>query len=284
MNELTSLSDDLNVITAEINSYKTIAGQSIFEIGRRLKHVKENDLAHGEWGKWCESIGISRSQATKFITVYQEIGGNDSTWNHLGTQALYLIATIPEEDREKTHTIPSTGEQKTVDEMTVRELREIKKALKQAEEDKKRLATLLTEERNKPQQVIEKEVVKEVIPDHIQQEIDDSKRKLSWAKREIERLTAEQQTHKLQNDDFDEAEAERINKKLRFEAEKNVLEMKIHVDSFLKNVSINAFRKGAIAAADDVTRKKLKDSVESLKVFIDEMDLALSGRIEIGRN
>ena len=49
LNEI-KLSDDLTTIETEIKSYQNIAGQSIFEIGRRLKHVKENDLVHGELG------------------------------------------------------------------------------------------------------------------------------------------------------------------------------------------------------------------------------------------
>lgn len=44
---------------------KNIAGQSIWEIGRRLNHVKENDLAHGEFINWLKKIEISHSQAKK---------------------------------------------------------------------------------------------------------------------------------------------------------------------------------------------------------------------------
>lgn len=72
MNEI-SLSTDLNQIELEINHHKNIAGQSIWEIGRRLNHVKENDLAHGEFIKWVESIKIGRREAYKFMKVAEEI-------------------------------------------------------------------------------------------------------------------------------------------------------------------------------------------------------------------
>lgn len=123
MNEL-QLSNDLTTIETEIKSYQNIAGQSIFEIGRRLKHVKENDLAHGEFGKWLEKINMSSGQARKFIKVSQEFS-NRSPENDLGVTVLYEIATLPKEEREKEH-ITLSGEVKTPDEMTRKELRELK--------------------------------------------------------------------------------------------------------------------------------------------------------------
>src|SRR5690625_7902464 len=90
------LSKDINVITAEINAYQRVAGEAIFEIGRRLKHVKENDLAHGEWSKWLESIRMDRAAAHKLIFVYEEMGGeNVETFQRLGMTALYQIAPLP---------------------------------------------------------------------------------------------------------------------------------------------------------------------------------------------
>src|SRR5690625_719899 len=135
MNEL-ELSNDLNVITAEINSYKQVAGQAIFEIGKRLKHVKENDLVHGEIGGWLESIEMSHTHANRFMKVYEELP--DSKITHvgkIGLRALYEIATLPQEEREKEHTL-SSGETKTPDEMTVRELQEVKRKNKHLEQAK----------------------------------------------------------------------------------------------------------------------------------------------------
>lgn len=136
MNEL-QLSNDLITIETEIKSYQNIAGQSIFEIGRRLKHVKENDLVHGEWSKWLKSVNFNDSQARKFIKVSDEFQKRSMS-NTLGVEALYQIATLPEPERTKEHTT-SNGETKTPDEMTVRELRELKKQLKQRDEQNAKL-------------------------------------------------------------------------------------------------------------------------------------------------
>ncbi|MCT3267886.1 hypothetical protein [Lactiplantibacillus plantarum] len=124
------LSTDLTQITTEIKSYQSIAGQSIFEIGRRLKWVKGHDLAHGEFGKWLGTVGIDSSSASHFIKIVDELDETKlGTYPNLGAKALYIIATLPEEEREKLHRLES-GEEKTPDEMTVRELRELKKQLK----------------------------------------------------------------------------------------------------------------------------------------------------------
>jgi len=138
LNEL-QLSNDLTTIETEIKSYQNIAGQSIFEIGRRLKHVKENDLAHGEFVKWLERVNITRDYSSKYMRVYEEFNNsNVVSTRHLGVTALNELAQIPEIERTKEHTT-SKGEVKTPDKMTVRELRELKKQLKQRDEQNAQL-------------------------------------------------------------------------------------------------------------------------------------------------
>lgn len=156
MNEIT-LSNNLSQIELEISHHKQIAGQSIWEIGRRLNHVKEHNLAHGEFGKWLDNIKISHSEARKMMTIAQQLS-NRSTLNDLGTSALYLIATLPEEEKQEQIQRIEDG-----DTPTVRELQEVKKKLKLSQQANE----LLKGENDalKASKVEVREIIKEVIPD-----------------------------------------------------------------------------------------------------------------------
>ena len=122
MNEIT-LSNNLSQIELEISHHKQIAGQSIWEIGRRLNHVKENDLTHGKFTNWVENQGIHIREAQRMMKVASELP-NTTTLSHLGTTALHLIATLPEEEREEQIQRIEDG-----DTPTVRELQEVKRNL-----------------------------------------------------------------------------------------------------------------------------------------------------------
>lgn len=166
MNEI-QLSKDINILTAEINSYKQIAGQSIWEIGRRLNYVKENDLVHGEFVSWLSKVGMDRYEATRFMKVAKELPNVD-TFAHLGNKALYLIATLPEEERTQPHET-AKGETKTPDEMTVRELQELKKQLKAKDKQIDNLTDVINDMSVQQPRVVEKEVVIEKAPDDYEQ-------------------------------------------------------------------------------------------------------------------
>lgn len=161
MNEL-SLSSDLKQIELEINHHKNIAGQSIWEIGRRLNHVKENDLIHGEFTSWYEKIGLERHFVQRSMKVAKEL--KSPTLGNLSDTALYLVATLPEEERTKEH-VTEKGETKKPDEMTVRELQELKKQLKAKDEQIEIQAKMIEDLNEQEPQIIEKEITIERIPE-----------------------------------------------------------------------------------------------------------------------
>lgn len=156
MNEIT-LSNNLSQIELEISHHKQIAGQSIWEIGRRLNHVKENNLAHGQFLEWLAKMNIERTEAHRMMKVAEELP-NVATLQHLGTTALHLIATLPEEEKEEQIQRIEDG-----DTPTVRELQEVKKKLNLSKLANKRLQA--ENERIKSSKVEVKETIKEVIPD-----------------------------------------------------------------------------------------------------------------------
>lgn len=288
MNEL---STDLNVITAEINSFKQIAGQSIWEIGRRLNYVKEHDLVHGQFIEWVNSIGFDRTEAYRFMKVANELPNVD-TWQHLGSRALFLIATLPEEERDKQHTT-SKGETKTVDEMTVRELQELKKQLKEKDKQIKNLSNVasdldeqLSQERMKKQQTKEKIVEKivEKIPDDYEQlkssdndktiKINDLTRENDLLKQKIKRRNdielAEEKQALLQ-----EKQLERIQR----EADIDVYKLIININKFVEAQANYQNDNQIISTATKDAKDKLLKAIERTEKMFNQMKKEIGGEV-----
>lgn len=147
-----ALSNNLEILTDEILSFGQHINKSYWEIGRRLNYIKENDLVHGQFLNYLEKIKIQRDEAYKLMQIATL--PNVATLQHLPKTSLFLIATLPEEEKQVQLEKVEQGESPTV-----RELQEVKRKLKESEERNKRLA-----EQALQKEVIEKEVVVEKVP------------------------------------------------------------------------------------------------------------------------
>lgn len=199
MQEIT-LSDNLAQIELEINHHKQIAGQSIWEIGRRLNHVKENDLAHGQFGEWLNKVDISHREANRMMKIVKELP-NSTTWSNLGNRALYLIATLPEEEKQEQIEKIEQGESPTV-----RELQEVKRRLKLKDQAFEAVKGEL--ERVKQTKTTEKVIEKEVIPQDYQATQDLNKQLLGKNKDLSDELDSVKRSLRLKEASYEMLEKE----------------------------------------------------------------------------
>lgn len=195
-----ALSNNLSQIELEINHHKQIAGQSIWEIGRRLNHVKENDLAHGQFMEWLKKIEFSQTVANQFMKVAKELP-NSVTSQNLGINALYLIATLPEEEKQEQIEKIEQGESPTV-----RELQEVKRRLKLKDQALEEVKGEL--ERVKQTKTTEKVIEKEVIPQDYQATQDLNKQLLDKNKGLADELDSVKRSLRLKEVSYEMLEKE----------------------------------------------------------------------------
>ena len=298
-----ALSNDLTQLTTEIKTYQSIGGQAIFEIGKRLKKVKEEDLAHGQYLNWLESINMDRTFAKRAIKVSEEYS-NGATLPNLGATALYLIATMPEEERDQPQQLDS-GEVKKPDEMTVRELREVKRKLKMVQEENADKDAQIERLNNRPEpepRVVEKTVTKEVTPSdydelkreasitsdlrqrnsQTQQEMDDIKSQLEKAKADAEfyqkELSAAERIKKNNQklDDW-ERDKQRELSVLKVQTAISIYSLIHDIQDFLKKENIVRDVSQA-KDLDDESKRDLQEANEGLQRFVDKVNQILDGR------
>lgn len=243
MNEI-ALSDNLAQIELEINHHKQIAGQSIWEIGRRLNHVKRHDLTHGQFMEWVESIGINYKEAQRMMKISSELPELDNVVQ-FGSSILYLIATLPDEEKQTQLDRIENG-----DNPTVRELQEVKRQLKLSQADNERLKVqnenLAEQALSQTERVVEKEVVREVVPDDYQffkSNYEASERNNEFYKqqnselreemKELERIIKEQQQNKASREELSELEERKQAISFELDSLEKIVALNEAVESFL---------------------------------------------------
>lgn len=279
MNEI-ALSKDIRQIELEIDHHKRVAGQSIWEIGRRISHVKNNDLTHGNFGKWLDKINMSPGQARKYMNIANNL--KRSTSNDLGVEALYLISTLPEQEKQQEIEKVERGEQSTV-----RELRELKKQLKQKDEQISALEQAV--EAVEPQ-VIEREVVKKEVPadyerikrenERFNQQLNQAQGRMNHLKQEIEQLKSEREEVDEKSRKYDELN-EAIQKmqgqldegQQKIAAQKEVYELVEKTKELIKEVSPLTYLIDAENIIEnDYARKPLVDIANKLHDIADNIE------------
>lgn len=130
----------IEVITAEIWLYKQQAGAAILEIGRRLNEAKAQ-LSHGEWLPWLEEkVEFSEVTAQRFMRIAREYE-NPSLVTDLGASKALQLLALPASERDEfiaeKHEV--SGQEKTVLEMSKRELAQ---AIKERDEARKKASEL----------------------------------------------------------------------------------------------------------------------------------------------
>lgn len=243
MNEI-ALSDNLAQIEYEIKFHAKQAGQSVWEIGRRLNHVKEHDLAHGKFLDWLGNIGISRSYANRFMKIAKELPNVESSL-HIGVNTLYQIALLPDEEQTKMIERINNNDIPTNNEVT-----ELKRQLKLSQADNERLKVqnekLADQVISKTEKVVEKEVIKEVVPEDYQffkSNYEASERNNEFYKRqnselreemkELERIIKEQQKNKASREELSDLEERKRAISFELDSLEKIVALNEAVESFL---------------------------------------------------
>lgn len=133
---------DIEVITREIKTAVRAAGENILTVGRGLIEVKEQ-LSHGDWLLWLErEVNFSEATAQNYMKLARRFS-NPETFRDLGYSKALVLLSLPEYAMAEYIEVPHmvNGEEKTVADMSVRELKaalikERDAALKAAEEAK----------------------------------------------------------------------------------------------------------------------------------------------------
>lgn len=262
------------------------AEHNLYKFFLEIKDMRDErlfiDLGYRSFDEYCQSAwNLKRRVVDERIQIATSFNEEDFKRYsaQLGHKKTLFLAQMDESQRGKSLTegIPTDQGYKSISEASQKEINEYKRNAEQAEQRAKQAETRAQAERNERERLerentelanrepmtIEKEVIKEI------------------DKTDYERIRSlEEQIKRMQTNDQDVSAKEKEVKLLQLDASKSVLKTKITIDEFLQEVAFTSYRRGAIASSSEGTKNKLREGIDDLKNFINEMEMALDGTIE----
>lgn len=280
------------------NSYSVDVGEVLYHAQKELSNYGD-----GTFINWAESIGFKESSLYNYINAYkflQKLEKPEEKETFLAQPKTVQYAMSKPSAKEEVNQEVFNGNVKTSKEYKEmeRKAKEYEQQLKQRDEQNAQLQSQVeqaqrSEEIAKKQledaesrepEVVEKEIVKEVVPDRINKQLENLKndkklleqreKELSDLKRRFKEQKQQPETNKYKRDS-NLTEEEQI-ASIRFQVETNLLALRDDANEFLDKAAHTPYREAAIARASQRTKNMMFDVVEEVEAWTRQMRRVLN--------
>ncbi|PTE55490.1 hypothetical protein BUY66_04230 [Staphylococcus epidermidis] len=247
------------------------------------------------------SFGFSKRTINERLQDAESFGEDyERALASFGKHKTHQLATFPKEQRNHVieHGIDTPDGNKSLEEVTTRELEDYKKRNKSLEQQNAQLQSQVEQAQrseeiakkqlenaeNREPEVVEKEIVKEVVPDRINKQLENLKndkklleqreKELSDLKRRFKEQEQQPETDKYKRDSNLTEEEQIVS--IRFQVETNLLALRDDANEFLDKAAHTPYREAAIARASQRTKNMMFDVVEEMEAWTRQMRNALN--------
>lgn len=277
------------------NSYSVDVGEVLYHARKELSNYGD-----GTFIKWAESIGFKESSLYNYINAYkflQKLEKPEEKETFLAQPKTVQYAMSKPSAKEEVNREVFNGNVKTSQEYKEmeRKAKEYEQKLKQRDEQNAQLQSQveqaqrsesiarkqLEDEQNREPEVIEREVVKEVVPDDVKQQLEQFKQKFERESNNANELRDELQRYRNSFSDPNQAYEEKELTRLERESSINAHKIAISIQNFIKENSVETYRLDTVIKANPKSKERLQENVALLKEFTSNLEAMLNGRIVV---
>ncbi|MGX0208813.1 hypothetical protein [Staphylococcus epidermidis] len=271
-----------------------IAEDARIKIGKELKKAQDKLANHheGVFVKWYESGGLDKNQVYYYINLNQFSTNLENTQkdNFLNApkslQKEVMKKNAPDDLKQKVLDGDITTRKEYMQLQKDKEELEQKNAqlqsqVEQAQRSESIARKQLEDEQNREPEVVEREVVKEVVPDDVKQQLEQFKQKFERESNNANELRDELQRYRNSFSDPNQAYEEQELNRLERESSINAHKISISIQNFIKENSVETYRLDTIIKANPKSKERLEENVALLKEFTSNLEAMINGRIVV---